>query len=93
MMIHRREPWDDSTYWVLIYPLAIVASAALAYRFPQRPVLWTLVVFESQFVAMCVRNGEVGNLWPLGMALFAVMALPGILAAKVIAGRSPYRGT
>jgi hypothetical protein len=34
---------------------------------------------------MCVRTGELGNLWPLGMLLFAVVALPGALAAQVSA--------
>ncbi|MDG4594707.1 MAG: hypothetical protein P9F75_03270 [Candidatus Contendobacter sp.] len=87
----KREPWDDSIYWVAIYPLAIGISAMLAFRYPQNPILLTLVVFQSQLLAMCVRSGELGNLWPLGMALFAVIALPGMLAAKVAAGRSPYQ--
>ena len=79
----RREPWDGSAYWVVVYPLAILASARLGYSYPERSWRWVLVLFESQFLAMCVRNGELGNLWPMGMALFAVIALPGIGAAWV----------
>jgi hypothetical protein len=90
LIISKREPWDDSLYWLVIYPLAIVASALLAYRFPHRAKLLALVIFESQFVAMALRNREVGNLWPLGMALFAVIAIPAVFVAKVAASHSPF---
>jgi hypothetical protein len=85
LLTNKREPWDASVYWALAYPLAILTCALLGYRYPERPWRWSLVLFEAQFVAMCVRNGELGNLWPLGMLLFAVVALPGIVAAKVAA--------
>jgi hypothetical protein len=85
LLTSKREPWDASVYWVVAYPLALLACAFLGYRFPERPWRWALVLFESQFLAMCVRTGELGNLWPLGMLLFAVVALPGALAAQVSA--------
>jgi hypothetical protein len=78
----RREAWDGAAYWVLAYPLSVVACACLGYSYPERPWRWALLLFQGQFVAMCLRDGEVGNLWPLGMALFAIMALPGVLVAK-----------
>jgi len=81
----KREPWDGPAYWVMAYPLAIAACALLGYRFPERPWRWALVLFESQFLAMCVRNGELGNLWPLGMLLFAIVALPGVVVGQVAA--------
>jgi hypothetical protein len=34
---------------------------------------------------MAIRNGELGGLWPLGLVLFAVLSLPGMLAAHVAA--------
>lgn len=34
---------------------------------------------------MCVGNGELGHLWPLGMAFFAVIALPAVFAARLAA--------
>ena len=95
LLTSKREPWDASAYWVLVYPLAIAACALLGRRYPERPWRWPLVLFEAQFIAMCVRNGELGNLWPLGMLLFAVVALPGIVAAKLAArlsGRSAEPG-
>jgi hypothetical protein len=81
----RREPWDASTYWVIAYPLAILAAACLGYAYPERPKQLVFVLFAAQFVAMCVRNGELGSLWPLGLALFAVLALPGAVAAQLAA--------
>ena len=81
----QREAWDGPVYWTLAYPLALAACAGLGYARPERPWRWALLLFEGQFVAMCVRNGELGNLWPLGMAVFAVVALPGVAAAQVAA--------
>ena len=80
-----REPWDSSAYWLLVYPIAIAGCAFLGYRFPERPWRWPLVLFEAQFLGMCLRNGELGNLWPMGLALFAAIAIPGILGAKFAA--------
>ena len=85
LLTGKREPWDASAYWAVAYPLAILACAFLGRRYPERPWRWPLVLFEAQFIAMCVRNGELGNLWPLGMLLFAVVSLPGIVAATVAA--------
>lgn len=83
----KREPWDASGYWAVAYPAALLACAYLGYAYPERPWRWVLVLFESQFVAMCVRNGELGNLWPFGIALFAVISLPGMAAARLASRR------
>ena len=95
LLTGQREPWDSSSYWTVVYPLGLAASAWLGYRYPDRAWLWPVLLFEAQFLAMCVRNGELGNLWPLGMALFAFMSLPGILVAKLAArrGARPMRET
>lgn len=81
----RREAWDASSYWTFAYPIAMLASAWMGYRYPQASWRWPLTLFEAQFFAQCVRNGELGNLWPLGMLLFAVIAVPGIVAARLAA--------
>jgi hypothetical protein len=87
----RREPWDAPAYWAVAYPLAIGAAAVLGRRYPKRPWRWALLLFESQFLAMCLRNGELGNLWPFGVAMFAVIAVPAIAAAQLAAGRGAAR--
>lgn len=90
LLTGKGEAWDASVYWVVAYPLAILACAFLGYSYPDRPWRWALVLFQAQFLAMCLRNGELGSLWPLGMALFGVIALPGIVAAK-LASRLGHR--
>jgi hypothetical protein len=87
----RREPWDAMSYWVFFYPLSIAAAAGIAHRHPRHPAILALLVFESQFLAMGIRMGELGNLWPIGMVLFALIALPAIGLALLVAQRSPYR--
>jgi hypothetical protein len=79
----KREPWDASVYWIAVYPVAVALSFLLGYFYPQRPWRWPLTLFLCQFVGMAIRNGEVGSLWPLGLALFAVLSVPGILVAKL----------
>lgn len=81
----RREAWDSSSYWALAYPAALVASALLGYFFPWRVWRWPLALFAGQFVAMIVRSDEVGGLAPLGLIMFGVLALPGIVAARIAA--------
>jgi hypothetical protein len=88
----RREPWDAASYWWGAYPAAIAVSAGLGYRWPVKPWRWPLALFEAQLVAMWLRAGEPGNLWPLAMVLFAVIALPGVAVAALAsrcATRSP----
>jgi hypothetical protein len=77
----RREAWDAPQYWAVAYPAGLAVCALLGGAYPARPWRWALWLFEAQLVAMCVRNGELGNLFPLGMLLFAIIALPGMLAA------------
>ncbi len=89
----KREPWDAQLYWVAAYPLSLVACWLLGYAFPHRAWLWALALFQGQFIGMAVRNGELGGLWPLGMVLFAVIALPGIALAAWGARRGAPRGT
>lgn len=84
----KREAWDASAYWAVAYPVAIIVSALLGYFYPERPWRWAIVLFEAQALAMCIRNGELGNLLPLGVVLFAVIALPAVVAAKLASLRS-----
>jgi hypothetical protein len=42
-----------------------------------------LALFCGQFLALTIRAGELGNLWPLGLLLFLVMSVPGIAVAKL----------
>lgn len=81
----RREPWDSAAYWALAYPASIAVCALFAVWQPERPWRWAFAVFAGQFVGMVLHNGELGGLWPLGLVLFAILALPGVVAAWFIA--------
>lgn len=81
----RREAWDGPAYWSLVYPLALLIAAGLAARFPTKPWRWALLLFAGQFIGMLARNGELGGLWPLGLLLFAVLALPAVVLAQLVA--------
>jgi hypothetical protein len=83
LMSGRREAWDSSFFWAIGYPAAIAASGVLGYFFPRRAWRWSLTLFLAQFVAMVIRDGELGSLWPLGMMLFAVLAVPGMVTATI----------
>lgn len=81
----RREPWDDELYWTVVYPVAIAVSGAMGYAFPRRPWRWALTLFLAQFLAMTMRAGELGNLWPLGLMVLVVLSLPGMALGKFAA--------
>jgi hypothetical protein len=88
----RREAWDSGIYWTVFYPLSIVACGVLGYLFPERAWRWALAFFLGQCVAMLLRNGELGNLFPLGLILFGILSLPGVAVAKLgakLKGRPP----
>jgi hypothetical protein len=78
----RQEAWDAGIYWSLFYPLAIGACGLLGYLFPERPWRWPVALFLAQCVAMMLRSGEIGNLFPLGVFLFGVLSLPGVAVAR-----------
>jgi peptidoglycan/LPS O-acetylase OafA/YrhL len=78
----KKEAWDASVYWTVAYPAAIVLSGLLGLLYPKWAWRWPLALFVFQFVGMVVRSGELGNLWPLGLLLFIVLSVPGILAAQ-----------
>jgi hypothetical protein len=81
----RREPWDSSLYWQLVYPLSLLGAMAVAWAHPARAWRWPFAVFLGQFLGVWLRNGEVGNLWPLAMAWFAMLAAPGVPLAVLAA--------
>lgn len=93
VLTDKREPWDASSYWTIIYPLALVASALLGYRHPDRPWRWVLLLFQTQGVCMAFKAGDPGNLWVPAAILLAFLALPGMLLANIAGRRSSRKDT
>lgn len=80
----NREAWDSSAYWTVAYPLSIALAGWLGYRFPQRPWRWGLAVMLVQALLLLMSGSGFG-LWPLGLLLFSVLALPAIGVAQLMA--------
>jgi hypothetical protein len=80
----RNEAWDSSLYWSAAYPLAIGLSAMLGYLAPTHPWRWALAVMLVQAVVLAATAAGFGLL-PLGLILFAILALPPIAAAMATA--------
>ena len=79
----RREAWDSTQFWSIGLPAAVVLSAALGRLSRGRAWLWTFAIAPSQVMTMMVRSGEIGGLWPLTVALSAILSAPFVLAAFI----------
>jgi len=88
----RAEAWDAPMYWTVTYPLAILLAGVLGYRAPRRAWRWGLLVMLVQAPVLLLTSGSSLNLLPLGLVLFAILALPPIVAARFAAGRRMASG-
>jgi hypothetical protein len=79
----RREAWDAAQYWTVGLPLVGLISGLIGYFSAGRAWLWTLAVVPAQVLTMMIRSGELGGLWPLAVALSAVLSAPFVAAAFV----------
>lgn len=80
----RTEAWDSPLYWSVTYPLSIVVSGILGYFFPERSWRWGLVVMLAQAVTLALAASSFGLL-PLGLVMFAVLAVPPMAVARFAA--------
>jgi hypothetical protein len=81
---HRREAWDSEEFWIVGLPCALAASLAIGWAARDRDWRWTAAVVPAQVVTMMARNGDLGfNLWPLTVALSAILSAPFLGAAFI----------
>ncbi len=78
-----REAWDIDLYWTAAYPAALLTGGGLAALFPERPWRWPLVVMFAQMPVM-IASGSGFGLLPLGLALLAILSLPGMAIAAAV---------
>jgi hypothetical protein len=81
----RSEAWDSPLYWSFAYPVCIALAGWFAYLAPEKPARWAFAVMLVQPIAMLFGSGGDFGLLPLGLILFAILALPAFAAAKVAA--------
>ena len=79
----RREAWDSELYWTAGVPLALLVSFAIGFRSRGRAWLGALAVAPGQVLAMTLRSGEIGGLWPLALMLSMLLSAPFVVAAFV----------
>ena len=78
-----RESWDSPAYWTIGLPIVAVISAAFGFLSRERDWLGTVVIVPSQVLTMMARNGEIGSLWPLTIALSSILSTPFVIAAFI----------
>jgi len=86
---HGGEPWDAGSFWSVIYPLALLTSAALGFAFPGRAWLWGLVVMLAQVPVVVLMSG-MGPLLLAGLVYATVLAVPAV-AVSWLAGLARTR--
>ncbi len=78
----RREAWDATAYFSVGIPAVCLVSMVLAFRRPRRAWRWGVLPMAGQFAWMLLTQGP-GNLLPLGIAMFAVLSIPSVIAARI----------
>lgn len=84
LLYPAQEPWDVKEYWIAAYPGMTIVSALLGYLAPSQPWRWGLTMIVGQglwFLLKTSFKSGVPNLWPISLALFAILSLPCIAAA------------
>jgi hypothetical protein len=77
------EAWDDPSYWRVGYPILLFTAFILAMGFPERPWRWVIIMIGAQVVwsLFLAYSANGASLFPLGLAVFALLSLPCFAAA------------
>ena len=78
----RQEAWDSGLYFSAGIPALCLISMTLGFIAPERSWRWGVLPMAGQLLSMLVSQGF-GNLLPLGVIAFAVLSVPGIIAARI----------
>jgi hypothetical protein len=87
----RQEAWDSAQYWTMGLPAAALVSIAIGYLSKQSDWLWAFAIVPSQVLTMMVRNGDIGNLWPLAVILSSILSAPFVVASFIGSRFRPTR--
>ena len=77
------EAWDHRSYFTVSLPLMMLVAGAAGYLEKARPWRWPLVMLLAQAITALILSGGPGNLFPLGVIVFAVLSVPIAIAAWV----------
>lgn len=74
-LTNRREAWDSAYFWRFGVPAMLLLNAAAGFIEPERIRLKGLISVSLQPVAMTVKAGEIGSMFPFGLLVFLALAL------------------
>jgi hypothetical protein len=83
---HHREAWDDPIYWQLGYLSLLGAAFLLGEIWRDGPWRWGALTMAAQAAwsfGLAILTEGVPNLFPLGLAMFALLSLP-LMAASYL---------
>ena len=80
----KREAWDSSLYFSVGMPAVCLLAGALGFLSRSEPGAGVLAPLAGQFLAMLLMVGP-GNLLPLGIIVFGVLAIPPMIVARLAA--------
>jgi hypothetical protein len=87
----RREAWDSELYWTVGLPVAGLVSLVIGFFSARGDWIWSVIIVPSQVLAMMVRSGEIGNLWPLALVLSTILSAPFVIVSFVGSRFRPKR--
>lgn len=74
-LTHRREAWDSGAFWSMGVPAILLMNAVAGFLEPERIMLKGIISVSLQPVAMTVKAGEIGSMFPFGLVVFLVLGL------------------
>jgi hypothetical protein len=80
----RHVAWDSPLYYLAAMPALALMSSALAYLNPERPWRYALAPYAGQ-AAAGLAVSPIGDVLPLGIFLFPLLSLPGMVLAYLAA--------
>jgi hypothetical protein len=73
------EGWDNPLYFSVFLPALIALAFLCGFLLPARPWRWTATMFGAQALVAFAANPS-ASLLPLGLIVFAVIAVPCLIA-------------
>jgi len=78
----RREAWDSPLYFSLGLPAVAAACFALGWRFRRHAWRWGVAAMTAQLAVLLATASDLG-LFPLGVVMFVLLAVPCALAGML----------
>ena len=75
------DAWDSGEYFFYGWPLMMVIAGLLGAFFPVQPWRWVIMMVSVQFFALVALSDGSGNLLPVSLSIFTVVAAPCVAAA------------